>query len=347
MRRILIITDAAEPQINGVVRTLKSTIDEINKRKDYDVFMITPADFKVINFPKWLRIEQEISFAYNIEKKLAKMIAGYDPEFIHIAVEGLLGIAARKYCLKNDLKFTTAYHTKFPEYLWHRFWIPTFLGYAYMRWFHKHSSTVMVATKSLEKSLIEHGFTNVFKHWSRGVDIELFNPEKRFTRAKIIKEPKYALTVGRVSHEKNVEEFLKADIGNILKVVIGDGPIKNKLEKKYKNKNVTFLGTKTGDELAWCYANADVFVFPSKSDTFGLVLIEALASGTPVVGYDVPSPCDIITDEVGILSKKNNLSDAITEAMTKDRTKCRELVENNYTWEIATNQFIENLVPIR
>lgn len=342
-KRLLIVTDAWSPQVNGVVRTLATTIEHIEQSGEYDLLVITPAMFKSFNLPKWVGVEQEISFAYGVTKQLNEMINNFKPEYIHIAVEGPLGVAARRYCVDKQLCFTTAYHTMFPEYMHAKYKIPVWVGYAYMRWFHNPSSVVMVATDSLKSTLQTHGFINTFKRWSRGVDTNLFHPGNRnvFTV-----KPDYALYVGRVSHEKNIEAFLTADTGELRKVIVGDGPLKDTLEQKYPEAE--FVGTKRGEELAAYYANAAVFVFPSKTDTFGLVMIEALASGTPVVAYDVPSPCDIIESDVGVLSKEEDLSNAIrTAVQTVDRARCRALVEQRYTWDMATVQFLSNLVPVK
>lgn len=341
-KRLLIVTDAAAPQVNGVVRTLTNTIDYISKLTDeYELLVITPQQFKSFTLPAWMGIEQEISFVYGAKDLLWRMIDDFNPGYIHIAVEGPLGIETRNYCVVNQLCFTTAYHTMFPEYLQAKYNLPTWVGYAFMRWFHKPSSIVMVATKSLERQLQAQGFSNVFRRWSRGVNVQSFHPDNRVDNGDT-----YALYVGRVSHEKNIEAFLKADTGTLRKVVVGDGPIREALQQKYPA--VEFVGTKIGAELASYYASAEVFVFPSKTDTFGLVLIEALASGTPVVAYDVPSPCDIITTEIGVLSTHEDLTDAIRLAVqTVDRARCRAMVEQIYTWDMASAQFLSNLVPVR
>lgn len=342
-KKLLIVTDAWYPQINGVVRTLTSTIDEITQQDEYEILVITPGRFKSFTLPRWMGIEQEIAFAYNVKDQIAEMIDGFNPDYIHIAVEGPLGIAARNYCVKKQLCFTTAYHTMFPEYLYAKYKMPLWVGYKFMRWFHEPSNVVMVATNSLRCQLQANGFLNKFKRWSRGVDTSIFNPERRNPLANTIK---YALYVGRVSHEKNIEAFLKTNTPGLMKGVVGDGPLKDMLQKKYPD--AVFAGTKTGVELAEFYANAEVFVFPSKTDTFGLVIIEALASGTPVVAYDVPSPCDVITPDVGVLSTQEDLSNAIQTAIqTINRGRCRELVEQRYTWSVATSQFLSNLVPVR
>lgn len=342
-KRLLIVTDAAAPQVNGVVRTLTTTIEHISKKDEYELLVITPHYFNSFTLPKWMGIEQEISFVYSAKKQLWSMIDEFNPTLIHIAVEGPLGIEARNYCVEKQLCFTTAYHTMFPEYLHAKYKIPTWVGYKFMKWFHEPSCCVMVAIDSLETLLRSNGFVNSFKRWSRGVDTNMFASD---SRSIYTIEPNYALYVGRVSHEKNIEAFLRSNTPNLRKVIVGDGPLREQLEEKYPDAE--FVGTKKCEELAAYYANAAVFVFPSKTDTFGLVMVEALACGTPVVAYNVPSPCDILTPDVSVLSDDEDLSDAIQLAVqTIDRARCRMLVEQTYTWDLATFQFLSNLVPVR
>lgn len=331
MKKLLIVTDAWFPQINGVVRTLNTTIEEIQKRGDMEVLVIEPGLFSHFSLPGY----KEISISYNIGKGFDNIINQYKPDYIHISVEGTLGMYARKYCIEHGLAFTTAYHTKFPEFVEERLKIvPAKWIYPMECWFHNKSSRVMVATETLKNELIRNGFNTKFGIWGRGVDINLFKP---------VEKPSldYVLYVGRVSHEKNIEAFLNAET-KLPKLVIGDGPQINSLRRKYKD--VRFPGSLKGDILSKTYANAAAFVFPSKVDTFGLVMLEALACGTPVAAFNVSSPCDIITKDVGSLN--DDLSVAIEESLSKDRNMCREFVINNYTWEVATNQFLSNLEPV-
>jgi glycosyltransferase involved in cell wall biosynthesis len=324
--RILIATDAWEPQVNGVVTTLK-------KIKQYlpGVMFITPNDFPCIDMPFY----SEIKLAYINQQKLELNVSLYNPDYIHIATEGPIGLATRKWCLKNNKKFTTSYHTKFPEFLHAYFKIPTWMTYWYFKWFHSASSGVMVATESLEKELAERRFKNLVK-WTRGVDLKQFTPS--LDHNKFIKTMLY---VGRVSKEKSIEDFLKINTNStqFKKVVVGDGPDLERLKNLYKN--VEFVGYKQGKELAQYYKDADVFVFPSKADTFGLVIIEALACGTPVAAYNVTGPKDILTDKTGVMD--DNLGNAVLKAMKLNRQDCVDHGKK-YSWESAVNMFVENLV---
>jgi glycosyltransferase involved in cell wall biosynthesis len=338
MNKVLIITDAWYPQINGVVFTLINTIKEI-KSRGLDVLVIHPSMFKTFTFSLY----PEIHIPYKHKKKMIKIIDNFKPDFIHIATEGILGITARRYCLDNKLKFTTAYHTKFPEYAFENFNIPLKIGYFYMKWFHKKSSNILVPTESIKKEIKKYGIKKT-KIWSRGVDIDLFSPEKKSNEFNF----KYILYVGRVSKEKNLDDFLSLDLSNIdkdlKKVVVGDGNKLDSYKKRYED--VIFVGTKSGEELAKYYASAEVFCFPSKTDTFGLVIIESLASGVPVVAYKVPQIMDIVVDGVGKTS--DNLLDAIRLALKgKSSELCRKHVLDNYSWSSATNTFIESLVPAK
>lgn len=330
--KVLIVSDAWN-QTNGVVTTLETTIKHLEKN-GFVVEIIHPGLFKGISFPFY----KEIKLVSLLEKqKFQWMIETINPDYIHIPVEGPLGIFARNYCLHNNLNFTTAYHTHFPAYIEKMFFIPETITYQYIKWFHRPSSNVMVSTNFLIEELPKHGINNVVK-WSRGVDIELFNPNKR---DKYV-EQKYALYVGRVSIEKNIQQFLQTNTGDLKKVVVGDGPSRKLLEKTYPD--VYFVGKKKGEELAKFFANAEVFVFPSRTDTFGLVMLEALSCGTPVAAVDVAHNYEIINDDVGCIS--NNLEFAIHQARKKNRETCRQHVLENFTWEKATEQFINNLVPI-
>jgi len=266
------------------------------------------------------------------------MIKKIDPDFIHITTEGPLGWAARKFCLKYDLNFTTAYHTMFPEYVNIKYHLPLSWGYHIVRKFHAPSSRVMVATMALEHQLMENDFPPKFGRWSRGVDLDLFHPKHR---DPMFSEP-FALYVGRVSHEKNIQAFLTAETPDLTKIVVGDGPQLPSLKAKYKD--VVFTGAKKGEDLAKFYANADVFVFPSKTDTFGLVMIEAMASGTPVAAYNEPNTTSIVVPGTGACH--DDLNVAISQALTMSRLNCRQTAETLYSWDIATDQFLSNLVLV-
>jgi glycosyltransferase involved in cell wall biosynthesis len=323
--RILNVTDAWEPQVNGVVTTLKK-IKELSKE---DIIFITPNNFRSYPNPFY----SEIKICFPTQEEVSEMIRGINPDHIHISTEGPIGWSFRRWCIDNNVKFTTSYHTKFPEFLKAQFSIPTWMTYWFFRKFHKYSKGVFVATPSLQKELKQNGFKNLIP-WSRGVDIELFKPDKKIYNNIL-------LYVGRISKEKNIEEFLKIDMPEYKKVVIGDGPILNDLKKKYSE--VHFTGTLKGEQLAFWYRNADCFVFPSKSDTFGLVILESLASGTPVAAYPVTGPIDIIIPQVGYVN--DNLEVAIKNALLCDRTICRNYAEQ-FSWQKVVDVFIERVKNI-
>lgn len=265
---------------------------------------------------------------------MARMIESFRPCVIHIATEGSLGLAARSYCVKRNIPFTTAFHTKFPEYLNARFHVPSEWTYKAMRWFHGKAEAVMVATQTIENELVGHGFKNI-KRWSRGVDTKLFKPRDK---AFLDLPRPIMLYVGRVAIEKNIEAFLKLDKPGT-KVVVGDGPQLAMLQKKYHG--VVFTGAKEGEDLARHFAAADVFVFPSLTDTFGLVLLEALACGVPVAAYPVPGPLDVIGDvPVGCLDA--DLGKAIDVALTRPPAPCRAHAET-FSWAACTEQFLANV----
>jgi len=329
--RILLVTDAWHPQINGVVRTL-TMLREHLEAAGHDVVYITPQDFRSIPCPTY----PEIRLSILPGRKMARIIESFHPCVVHIATEGPLGLAARRYCLKHNVPFTTAFHTKFPEYVEARFRVPARLTYAGMRWFHNRSSGVMVATQTVEDELKRWGINNI-KRWSRGVDTKLFRPRDK----SFLDLPRpISLYVGRVAVEKNIQAFLDLDLPGT-KVVVGDGPQLNSLSRKYAD--VTFAGMKEGEELAKYYAAADVFVFPSLTDTFGLVLLEALASGVPVAAYPVAGPLDVIGDApVGCLD--NDLATAVRKAISASPEACRAHAEL-YSWDACVRQFLTNVRP--
>ena len=263
------------------------------------------------------------------------MIDQFQPCAIHIATEGPLGIAARSYCLKRKYPFTTAYHTRFPEYLHARIRFLLSWSYALMRRFHRPSSAVMVATPTIESALARRGFRNI-RRWSRGVDTELFFPRDN---KDYLEGPRpISMYVGRVAVEKSIEDFLGLDIPGT-KYVVGDGPQLEELKRRFPSAR--FVGMKSGEELAAHYSAADVFVFPSRTDTFGLVLLEALASGVPVAAYPVPGPLDVIGDSpAGVLCE--DLQMAVTEALKIPGKVCRDYALN-FSWEATFQQFLSNL----
>jgi glycosyltransferase involved in cell wall biosynthesis len=328
--RILIVSAAYHPQVNGVVRTLDTTIKYL-EAWGHEVLVIHPGLFKTFPLPGY----SEICIPYNT-RELFKKIKKFAPHVIHIATEGIIGFKVRNWCIKHSRSFSTAYHTKFPEYLYEQFGFPQSISYAYIKWFHSKSEKVMVNTLSLKTFLEEKGFTNIAM-WSRGVDTTLFYPRPKI---KNYEGPVW-LNVGRVSKEKNLDAFLSLDLPGT-KVIVGDGPYKKELEEKYPN--TIFLGKLEGEDLAQAYNEADVFVFPSKTDTFGLVIIEALQSGKPVAGYPVTGPIDIITNGVnGFVS--DNLKDACLDCLSLQQENIIQSAKQ-YTWKYCTKQFLDNLIPM-
>lgn len=332
-RRILIVTDAWSPQVNGVVRTLETLIGEL-QRMGHVVCTVSPKEFMTFPMPTY----PEIRLAVLPLRRLTRIMDEFNPDAIHIATEGTLGLTARNLCVRRGLHFTTSLHTRFPEYVHARFRIPTSWTYALMRWFHKPASAVMVATPSLQEELQARGFRNL-KIWSRGVDTQYFRPQDKSWLT--LPRPIF-LYVGRVAVEKNIEAFLSLDLPGS-KLVIGDGPQVIELKQRYPA--VTFAGPRFGDELSRYYAASDVFVFPSRTDTFGLVVLEALASGLPVAAYPVQGPQDIIGNEpVGALD--SDLGKAARSALAIAPGDCRAFAER-FSWRACTEQFLSNLAPVR
>lgn len=329
--RILIVTDAWKPQVNGVVRTLDSTSQQLIK-KGHDVELLTPLGLKSIPMPTY----NEISLVLSPRTIVQSQFERFEPEIVHIATEGPLGWSAREYCKRNGLNFTTSFHTQFPEYIHARTKIPTRFVYKVLQRFHSLAFQVMVTTNSIENKLHKLGFTNLIR-WSRGVDTNIFSPQVRsFNSSK----PKL-LYVGRVAVEKNLEAFLDMDI-DAHKIVVGEGPQLPYLTTRYPD--VLFKGALFGPELVHYYSMADAFVFPSRTDTFGLVMLEALACGTPVAAYPVEGPVDVIqSSEVGCLDK--NLRKATLQALRKSRRKCRDYALQ-FSWQSCTDQFFNNLRPV-
>lgn len=340
--KILIISDAWQPQINGVVRTLTETIKQL-RHFGHHVELISPNAFKTIPCPSYPDIPLAI-FPY---RKLSRLINEFQPQAIHIATEGPLGLAARRWCLRHQKPFTSAYHTQFPEYIHARCRLPLSWLYAMVRWFHHPSETVMTPTPTIKKQLLSRGFQRV-SLWSRGVDLDRFtagfatderNALDEWSKDNEKQQPKFVY-IGRVAVEKNIETFLQLDLPGS-KWVIGDGPAREKLEKQYPD--VHFLGAFPQKALPPFYRAADVFVFPSRTDTFGLVLLEAMASGTPVAAFPVTGPIDVVcSSAAGILH--NNLHTACLQALNCHRPDVRHYAEQ-YSWENASRQFEALLVP--
>jgi glycosyltransferase involved in cell wall biosynthesis len=333
--RLALVTDAWAPQTNGVVRTLMRTRDELNAM-GHTVQVISPDQFNGFPCPTY----PEIKLALLPGRKIARTMAECRPNAIHIATEGRLGLAARRYCLSKGLPFTTAYHTRFPEYVEARFAVPVGLSYAWLRRFHAQARSIMVATQSIESDLVSRGFANI-RRWSRGVDLDAFKPRDSMGDKVLLDLPRpIHLFVGRVAIEKNIEAFLSLDLPGS-QVVIGDGPQLDQLKRKFPKAH--FLGKMVGEDLARHYAAADVLVFPSLTDTFGLVIQEALASGLPVAAYPVPGPRDILTGSgAGALS--DDLGAAVKQALALPAAQCRAVAER-FSWKAATEQFLGNLAP--
>lgn len=330
--KILIVTDTWT-NVNGVVTTLRATVTEL-ERRGHTVIIIHPGMFKTIPMPGY----PEIPISYNIWR-IGNMIADAQPDAIHIATEGPLGMAARWYCKvrKRSIPHNTSYHTKYPEYMKIHYNIPVCFGYWLLKIFHKFSHRVLVTTPTLKQELSDRGFENLVV-WSRGVDTTVFNSSSR--KQNLAGKP-VLVCVSRISKEKNLDAFCALETAGT-KILVGDGPYLEELKKKYPM--VIYTGYKSGKNLAHYYANADVFVFPSKSDTFGVVMLESIACGTPVAAYPVTGPIDVITNGVnGYLNE--DLSVAIEQCLELDR----DIIEKsscNFTWDAATDVFENNLITI-
>jgi glycosyltransferase involved in cell wall biosynthesis len=327
--KIAIVTDAWQPQINGVVKTLSQTA-HVLRTLGHEVCVIEPNQFRTFPCPTY----PEIHLAWFPYRRLSALLRNFAPDAVHIATEGTLGAAARKWCLRYGMPFTTSYHTQFPEYVRARVPIPLALSYAHLRRFHSSAARTMVATPAMQRQLEERGFRNIVR-WTRGVDVDLFKPGDR----QFLSFPRpIAMYVGRVAVEKNIEAFLQIRWSGT-KVIVGDGPAREELQAKYPGAR--FVGYKFGEELASHVAAADVFVFPSRTDTFGLVLLEAMACGVPVAAYPVTGPIDVVRNGVtGVLDE--DLSAAAEAALRIERENCRAHALT-HTWEHATRQFVSQL----
>ncbi len=329
--RILIATDAWHPQVNGVVRTLMM-MAEAARKLGAEVHFLTPERFRTVALPSY----PDLRIALPGPTRIARLIEDLAPNNIHIATEGPIGCLVRRYCLRKRTPFTTSFHTRFPDYVSARFPVPKSWVWTALRRFHLPSSAVMAATPALADELRGRGFHNVVL-WPRGVDAAFFHPRQthRGARAPIF------LSVGRVAVEKNLEAFLTLDLPGT-KVVVGDGPAKAELERKYPD--AVFLGALHGEALAEAYAAADVFVFPSLTDTFGLVLLEALASGVPVAAFPVSGPNDVIGNApVGALN--DDLRLACLTAMTLSRPACRDFALKQ-TWDVSARAFVDHIARV-
>jgi glycosyltransferase involved in cell wall biosynthesis len=330
--RILIATDAWHPQVNGVVRTL-AMMAEATKAFGVDISFLTPQSFCTFAMPGY----PDLRLALPGPVKTAQLIEQAQPDSIHIATEGPIGLLVRRYCRKHRLPFTTSFHTRFPEYLSARLPVPEAWVWAALRWFHGGSQAVMAATPALATELRIRGFRNVVL-WPRGVDARQFHPRP----ADLGLPRPVFVCVGRVAVEKNLEAFLDLDLPGT-KLIVGDGPARAALERKYPQ--AAFLGARQGEELAQAYAAADVFVFPSRTDTFGLVLLEALASGLPVAAFPVTGPRDVIgTAPVGVLNE--DLRAACLAALAISPQACLEFA-GKHTWDASARAFVDHITGIR
>ncbi len=327
--KVAMVTDAWLPQTNGVVRTLVTTIDCM-RADGIDVHVISPGEFRTLPCPTY----PEIRLSLFAGRAVARRLDELEPAAVHIATEGPLGLAARRWCLRHGHEFTTAYHTQFPEYLRARAPVPLAVSYAFMRWFHGAATRTLVATPSMQRRLEANGITKVAR-WSRGVDSELFRPRPKDFLS--LPRPVW-LYLGRVAVEKGIEDFLRLELPGT-KLVVGDGPARATLAAQFPV--VKFVGYKHGQELAQHVAAADVFVFPSRTDTFGLVLLEAMACGVPVAAYPVTGPVDVVEHGVtGVLDA--DLRAAALAALTLDPVACRNHAQR-FSWTACTRQFVAAL----
>ena len=330
--KILLISDAWQPQVNGVARTLENTSAELTLM-GHEVLVIGPDRFRTMPMPGY----REIPLALMPGRQLDRLIEGFLPDCIHIATEGPLGMAARRWCMHHEVAFTSSYHTRFPEYLRLRAPVPTRWTYAWLRRYHGAAHRTMVRTRTQKKELTQRGFRNL-EVWPGGVDTQLFRPRKE----RVLKLPgPIALYAGRVAREKSLEDFLSVPFAGS-KVIVGDGPDRIALQARFPDAH--FLGYHHGEALAQRVASADVFVFPSRTDTLGLVMLEAMACGVPVAAFPVPGPQDVVVEGVsGCLDE--NLAAAMERALMLDRTACRTFA-GEFSWRHCSQIFLDLVQPI-
>jgi glycosyltransferase involved in cell wall biosynthesis len=330
--KIALVTDAWTPQVNGVVTTLVELVKAARER-GHDVQVIEPSPLRRFRCPGY----REIELAWRPGRAVAAQLDALQPDAVHIATEGPMGSAARAHCLRRGWAFTTAFHTRFPDILARALHIPERWGYAWFRRFHAPSAAVMVPTEGMLALLRGHGFAHL-RAWSHGVDLKLFQPA-----APVERWPKPVfLYVGRVSYEKNLEAFLQLDLPGT-KVVYGSGPLRERLQAAYPQ--VVWRGVVPRPQLAAVYSAADVFVFPSRSETFGLVMLEAMACGTPVAAYPVPGPLDVVGDsDGGVLHEDLRTAALQALALSRHAARARAL---HFDWEATCEQFLAMLVPAR
>jgi len=329
MKKLVIVTDAWHPQVNGVVRTLAKCCELMTER-GYEVIVVSPQDYRSVPCPTY----PEIRLAMTTPSAFRRRLVELQPDYVHIATEGPLGFMARRACLKMGWSFTTSFHTRFPEYLQDRFPIPPKWTYAFLRRFHNAASHTLVPTQPILDDLQERGFTGL-ELWTRGVDRTLFHPRDNIARN--LPKPVF-ICVGRVATEKNLPAFLELDLPGT-KLIVGDGPALNDLKSRFPD--TVFVGKKEGKELAQVYASADVFVFPSRTDTFGLVLLEAISSGLPVAAYPVPGSSDVVgATGAGVLSE--DLHAACLAALEMPAFDPAEVLKP-FTWK-ACADILENVL---
>ena len=327
MKKIVVITDNLPDQINGVVTTYKN-LAKVALENGYEISYIDPTNFYHISCPGYNEIK--LALPLNIDK----LITSKNADYYHIATEGPIGLAARQYFTKYNIKYNTSYHTRFPEAVKTLLHIPVELTWRYIRWFHKHSGRCLTTTQTVASELKSHGINNVVT-WTRGVDTTLFNPKPQNPKPQ-----KTLLCVSRVSREKNLEDFCKLQVPNTHKILVGSGPHLSYLQQHYSD--VEFVGMKTGSELASYYQQADVFVFPSRWDTFGIVMLEALACGIPIAAYPCNGPLDVVKCGLnGYLSETLEL--AIEKCFSLDKARVY-LSSRIWTWQSCWDIFHQNLV---
>ena len=332
-KTILIVTDNLYDQINGVVTTYKN-IEACAIRDNYRVVYLDPGRFRYFDCPGYHQVK------IAIPRNVGAILEEIRPDHIHIATEGPVGLRVRQYLDKHGYRYNTAYHTKFPEGLRKLFGIPEAITWPLVRWFHKHSGKVLTTTESMVQELQAHGFDGEIIPWTRGVDRDIFKPDQR---TKTLSNGPILVCVSRVSKEKNLDDFCKLDYPNAIKIMVGDGPYRKDLEARYPD--VQFVGFKTGTELARYYAMADVFVFPSRWETFGIVMIEAMACGTPVAAYPCQGPEDVIDEGVtGCMN--DDLKQAVLDALTLDRIRVWQ-ASSRWSWQRAWEIFRDNLIQIK
>jgi glycosyltransferase involved in cell wall biosynthesis len=328
--KVAIVTDAWEPQVNGVVTTMKRIRDGLQER-GYQVLMITPDQFRSVPCPGY----KEIRLSVRPYRKVCRLIQQAKPDMIHIATEGPLGMAARRYCIKRGLPFASSMHTRFDDYIQMRWMIRKEWVLRYMRWFHNPAACTLVRTRTQLLEMARKGFSNL-KVWPGAVDTDVFRP---YSKDALALPRPISMYMGRVALEKSIDEFLDLDIPGS-KVVIGGGPQLEKLKGQYPDAH--FLGPRFGEELARLLSAADVFVFPSRTDTFGLVMLEAMACGVPVAAYPVPGPIDVVTGGTGALEE--DLKTAVFKALGKESAACIELA-GEYSWKRSIERFISAQLP--